>query len=1521
MNASAGVIGRAAGAAFATVVMLLAGLVLPVSGAASAGAAPAAAVSAAGGFVSVSPSRVMDTRVGLGGPALAAGAQRKLKVTGGSVPAGVSAVVLNVTVTQPTAGGYLTVWAGGASRPNASSLNFVKGQTIPNLVVAPVNPSTGEVMFYAGSSGSLHLLADVSGYFVPGAATAAGTFKPIAPTRVMDTRSNLGATRFTANAQRDLALPPATVPAGVSAVVLNVTVTQPVSGGYVTVWAQGSPRPTASSLNFVTGQTIPNLVVAPVNPATGKISFFAASSGTHMLADVAGYFVKGTPTVPGAYKAVAPTRLMDTRFGTGAAQFAGSKLTQDLQVTGAVVPANVTAAVMNVTVTQPAAGGWVTVWPQGVAKPNASNLNYVKGQTIPNAVFAGVSGTTGKTSYYSSAATHMLADVSGYFLPDPPPDPVPANTIKGKVSAVDGKVTAVNAWLIDQDGDVTLERVEPAADGTYSISGLTAGTYKVCFDRASGPSLTGYTGECVADKAWTRPSVAPAGSQTFTVSNNAGAAGADAVFAKAGGIKGTVSGVSGALSDVSVSVFKAGAPMAVAGGYTKQDGTYEVGYLTPGEAVQVCFDHNGEGGPATGYAPECHNNVAWSGADQSAPGATSVTPAAGAFTTVNATLGAGGAISGKVTDGPSQPVVGAGIVVFSGSRPVAYGWTDDLGNYSVTGLASGSYVVCVDGRWAEPSASGYTSECRVDKAWAGDATPPPAGTTATPVTAGNTTTGVNFQVAVRPPTSIVGTVTDGAGPVRNAVVVAVNTTTGTEFSEYTSDEDGTYRLDRLDPGSYKLCFDPTYAWGPADKGTGYAAECHNNVVWDGNTDNIPAAATTVTATSGTTQTVNAVVAPRPAGTVKGLVSDGSGGIPYTGVILVNTTTQDQFYVETEEDGTYSTGVLPGAYKVCFDGWGEASGAPIGYQPECHNNVVWGGDTDIIPAGAQTITVTNGGTSTVNAQLAALPHGTIGGKVTSASGGAAVFDASVIAINTTNGDEFYAHSGEDGMYSVKVAPGTYRVCFDGSYAGPAPVGYLSECHADKAWQGDTSSLPAGTTTVTVAADGTVTVNAALAPRPSGTIAGTVSGSGGTVADVGVRATNTSTGEVLEFWTAEDGIYSIPVPVGSYWVCFDGSWASGSAPAGYLSECHNNRPWDPESDSLPTGMTSVTVNANATMTVNATLSPVPSGTVTGTISETGGPVVDAEVYLINPTTGDWHSTYSQEDGIYSLAVPVGSWRLCVDARYAWGPSVTAVGYASECHNNQPWGRDPDVVPAGATALNLTAGSTQTVDVTVAPPPVGHVTGKVTDGGGAPLEWASVVAYNHNTGEEYWAETGAEGTYSLPVLTGSWAVCVSGTWAEGSSANGYLSECWNNVAWDGDTSDPAPAGSTMVSVTAPNTVSNINFSLAAAGGISGNVTSSSGYPGSVDIYVFNAAGDIVAWTGVWADEFDTSYHVKGLPAGTYRICFDGQWSDTPHSAECYANQAWIGDGEAPSPGATSLAVTAGATKTGVNEQLAPQ
>ncbi|HUR18240.1 MAG TPA: CAP domain-containing protein, partial [Acidimicrobiales bacterium] len=133
-------------------------------------------------FHPVTPSRILDTRDGTGAPAAAGpGATLALPVTGrGGIPStGVSAVVLNVTVTQPTAPSYLTVFPTGEARPVTANLNFGPGQTVPNLVVAKLG-ANGQVSVF-NAAGTTHVIADVAGWYDTGIDLTGSKFHPVTP--------------------------------------------------------------------------------------------------------------------------------------------------------------------------------------------------------------------------------------------------------------------------------------------------------------------------------------------------------------------------------------------------------------------------------------------------------------------------------------------------------------------------------------------------------------------------------------------------------------------------------------------------------------------------------------------------------------------------------------------------------------------------------------------------------------------------------------------------------------------------------------------------------------------------------------------------------------------------------------------------------------------------------------------------------------------------------------------------------------------------------------------------------------------------------------------------------------------------------------------------------------------------------------------------------------------------------------------------------------------------------------------
>jgi Tol biopolymer transport system component len=373
-------------------------------------------------FVPLAPKRILDTRpgeqVGYTGAKPTPGAVVRLPVRGvAGIPntADVKAVVLNVTAVDATAGGFVTVWPTGTPQPLASNLNLESsGQTRPNLVTVQVRADGAVSLF---TSSGAHLLADVAGYYTFAANARGGRMFPLPPTRILDTRSG---TRPTAGAALRLpVLGRGGVPGtGVSAVVLNVTATDAARAGYVTVWPSGTERPVASNLNLeFAGQSIPNQVIVPVGP-DGSVAFFT-DGGTHLITDVAGWFSNGDEGTgnSGLFIPVSPFRVLDTRPNS-LKNWSGAK-----PGPGALVPLTygspgdgMSAYALNLTMAEATTPGFVTAYPAGQLRPDASNLNAsTAGQTIPNHVTMAVDGSA-KVTLYTNSGAHLIGDVNGVYF-------------------------------------------------------------------------------------------------------------------------------------------------------------------------------------------------------------------------------------------------------------------------------------------------------------------------------------------------------------------------------------------------------------------------------------------------------------------------------------------------------------------------------------------------------------------------------------------------------------------------------------------------------------------------------------------------------------------------------------------------------------------------------------------------------------------------------------------------------------------------------------------------------------------------------------------------------------------------------------------------------------------------------------------------------------------------------------------------------------------------------------------------
>ena len=372
-----------------------------------------------GTYQPLTPARILDTRDGTGGVSgpLAPASAVDVQITGrGGVPAsGVSAVVLNVTATQPTAAGFLTLFPTGAPLPLASNLNFDPGHSVPNLVVVGVG-ADGRVGAY-NSAGHTHVIFDVAGWFSGTGAGDAGHFRPLPPTRILDTRTGA---HVGPNSSLELQVAGAGgVPAsGAGAAVLNIVATRTTATSFLTAYPTGSAQPGVSHLNFDAGDTVANRAVVKLG-AGGRVTIYNLAGDVDLVVDVGGWFTDSSaPATGGTFVAAHPARILDTRDGTGGVtgiRPAGTGV--ELQVTGrgGVPAAGVSAVVLNVTATQPAGAGFLTLFPAGLVLPLASDLNVAAGETRPNLAVVAV-GAGGTVTLYVSTTTHVVIDVEGWFL-------------------------------------------------------------------------------------------------------------------------------------------------------------------------------------------------------------------------------------------------------------------------------------------------------------------------------------------------------------------------------------------------------------------------------------------------------------------------------------------------------------------------------------------------------------------------------------------------------------------------------------------------------------------------------------------------------------------------------------------------------------------------------------------------------------------------------------------------------------------------------------------------------------------------------------------------------------------------------------------------------------------------------------------------------------------------------------------------------------------------------------------------
>jgi hypothetical protein len=412
---------------------------------------------ASGPYSSLPPVRICDTRPknpsgltgqaaqcngpGNSGSTIAAGGTLNVSVANSfGIPSNATAVVLNVTVVNPGAPGYLTAYPTGSAPPFSSNVNYVASQVVPNLVEVGIGTG-GDVTFY--SSAKADVVVDAEGYVTPTSLGGAGLYVPLAsPARLCDTRAgnpsglsgldaqcngldNLGETLKVGGSLNVQVAGDNAIPVGATAAVLNVTVVNPAAAGYLSVYPQGGAQPFASNVNYTTGQVTANRVIVPLSSTTGMVTVYS-SAKADVIVDVSGYYTATSGSGAEFTSEGAPVRICDTRpnnpskllgaYNQCDALTIGPEQTRTISVAGlAGVPATgATAVVVNLTGVSPSAPTFLTVFP-GPTKPFVSDLNPAVGSVGANLVVATLS-STGTISIYNQAGnTNVVVDVLGWY--------------------------------------------------------------------------------------------------------------------------------------------------------------------------------------------------------------------------------------------------------------------------------------------------------------------------------------------------------------------------------------------------------------------------------------------------------------------------------------------------------------------------------------------------------------------------------------------------------------------------------------------------------------------------------------------------------------------------------------------------------------------------------------------------------------------------------------------------------------------------------------------------------------------------------------------------------------------------------------------------------------------------------------------------------------------------------------------------------------------------------------------------
>ena len=558
-------------------------------------------------------------------------------------------------------------------------------------------------------------------------------------------------------------------------------------------------------------------------------------------------------------------------------------------------------------------------------------------------------------------------------------------TLGGKIN---GQVTNTSGnslhpvWISVYNLDYHYVRaVSTSSLGNYTVSGLSAGNYKVRFD----PSVN-YIGEWYHDKH----AFDTADRVVVTLENTT--AGIDAVLSQGSGISGCVTDAHGRGGIAGVQALAYDMDnYSIGSTYTDGNGNYTLQGIPHGNC-KVRFYSTGN------YIGEYYNDKKdFDGAEPI------LVPDGQTITGIDAVLEPGGIITGNVTDTTGTPVADLDVEIYDlNGNSLARGNTGQDGYYEIQGIPPGACKVLFD-PWCLNDYGGqnFTPEWYNNTGNFNEAE-------AIPVAASQVIQGID--AVMNEGGSISGRITDESGNcIRYSTVLVVENNTHDAIYFYTDDSgyDGTYQVKGLHTGDYLVIF---------QGGKGFAGEFYNDVLFESDASLVP-----VTIGSETGD-IDAVLT--KAGTVSGWVTDTNGNGIENVMVRLYDSTNNKYLAwlnnidRTDSNGYYSiTTAIPGDRKIMFD-TGEVEGS--NFVSEYYNDKQDINNADILTLQPEGIL------TGINAVLST-GGGTLSGYVTNPNG--IPLEGVEVEIYNAQFQSYMASCGTNNMGYFEargLIPGQYKV---------------------------------------------------------------------------------------------------------------------------------------------------------------------------------------------------------------------------------------------------------------------------------------------------------------------------------------------------------------------------------------------------------------------------------------------------------------------------------------------------------------